>query len=117
MVEEPWEMGCDNLDVKGNSIDPWTDKVQDLADFKIVVPKFKKTYVELSKKDALLSDHWAKHECDRGEGIDRMFTCTGQETSSGGEGNDHLDADGYNCTRVGSTSRDISNLMVTAMAR
>ena len=43
--------GYDNLDVKGNYIDPWTDKVLDYADFNVVVPKANKTLVKGTKKD------------------------------------------------------------------
>ena len=42
-IRDLWEKGYENLDVKGNYIDPWTDKVLVYADYNVVVPKSGKT--------------------------------------------------------------------------
>ena len=105
-IQELWEKGYDNLDVKGNYIDPWTDKVLDYADFNVVVPKANKTYVEGTNKDDLMSGHWEKHKYDGKGGNDRIFTWYGKDTLLGGSGNDHLYADGDDCTMVGGSGKD-----------
>ena len=55
-VQDLWERGYENIDVKGNYIDPWTDKVLDYADFKVVVPKSGKVFTGGSKKATLCLD-------------------------------------------------------------
>ena len=105
-IQDLWEKGYDNLDVKGNYIDPWTDKVLDYADFNVVVPKANKTYVEGTNKDDLMSGHWEKHKYDGKGGNDRIFTWYGKDTLLGGSGNDHLYADGDDCTMVGGSGKD-----------
>ncbi|WP_028953596.1 hypothetical protein [Synechococcus sp. CC9616] len=105
-IQELYEKGYDNLDVKGNYIDPWTDKVLDYADFNVVVPKAKKTFVKGSNKDDLMSGHWEKHKYEGGKGHDRIFTWYGKDTLLGGDGNDHLYADGDDCTMIGGNGKD-----------
>ena len=105
-IQDLWERGYDNLDVKGNYIDPWTDKVLDYADFNVVVPKSNKTFVEGTNKDDLMSGHWEKHKYDGKGGNDRIFTWYGKDTLLGGAGNDHLYADGDDCTMVGGSGND-----------
>ena len=105
-IKDLWERGYDNLDVKGNYIDPWTDKVLDYADFNVVVPKSGKVFTGGSKKDDLMSGHWEKHKYDGGKGNDRIFTWYGKDTLLGGDGSDHLYADGDNCTMVGGKGKD-----------
>ena len=105
-VQDLWERGYENIDVKGNYIDPWTDKVLDYADFNFVVPKSGKVFTEGSKKDDLMSGHWEKHKYDGGKGNDRIFTWYGKDTLLGGDGSDHLYADGDNCTMVGGKGKD-----------
>jgi len=98
--------GYDNLDVKGNYIDPWTDKVLDYADFNVVVPRVGKTNVKGTNKDDLMSGHWESHKYDGKKGNDRIFTWYGKDTLLGGAGNDHLYVDGDDCTMVGGSGKD-----------
>ena len=105
-VQDLWERGYDNIDIKGNYIDPWTDKVLDYADFKVVVPKSGKVFTGGSKKNDLMSGHWEKHKYDGGKGNDRIFTWYGKDTLLGGDGKDHLYADGDDCTMVGGKGND-----------
>ena len=98
--------GYDNLDVKGNYIDPWTDKVLDYDDFNLVVPQSGKVFTGGSKKDDLMSGHWEKHKYDGGKGNDHIFTWSGKDTLLGGDGKDHLYADGDDCTMVGGKGND-----------
>ena len=105
-IQDLWERGYDNLDIKGNYIDPWTNKVLDYADFNVVVPKSGKTYTGGSKKDDLMSGHWEKHKYDGGKGNDHIFTWYGKDTLLGGDGKDHLYADGDDCTMVGGKGND-----------
>ena len=105
-IKDLWERGYENIDVKGNYIDPWTNKVLDYADFNVVVPKANKTFVKGSKKDDLMSGHWEKHKYEGGKGNDRIFTWYGKDTLLGGDGNDHLYADGDDCTMVGGQGKD-----------
>ena len=110
------ENGYDNLDVKGNYINPWTDKVLDCADFKVVVPKSGKTFVEVSKKDDLMSGHWESHTYDSGKGNDRIFTWYSKDTLLGCGGNDHLYVDGDDCTMLGGKGKDYFYLDVGGTA-
>ena len=105
-IQDLWEKGYPNIDVKGNYIDPWTDKVLDYADFNIVVPRANKTLVKGSKKDDLMSGHWEKHKYEGGNGNDRIFTWYGKDTLIGGNGKDHLYADGDDCTMIGGNGKD-----------
>ena len=105
-IQDLWERGYDNLDIKGNYIDPWTNKVLDYDDFNVVVPKSGKTYTGGSKKDDLMSGHWEKHKYDGGKGNDHIFTWYGKDTLLGGDGKDHLYADGDDCTMVGGKGND-----------
>jgi len=105
-IAELLALGYDNLDVKGNYIDPWTDKVLDYADFNVVVPKSGKVFTGGSKKDDLMSGHWEKHKYDGGKGNDHIFTWYGKDTLLGGDGKDHLYADGDDCTMVGGNGKD-----------
>ncbi len=98
--------GYDNLDVKGDYIDPWTDKVLDYADFNVVVPKSGKVFTGGSKKDDLVPGHWEKHKYDGGEGNGHIFTWYGKDTLLGGDGNDHLYADGDDCTMIGGKGKN-----------
>ena len=105
-IQDLWERGYENLDVKGNYIDPWTDKVLDYADFNVVVPKANNTFVKGTNKDDLMSGHWEKHKYDGKKGNDRIFTWYGKDTLLGGAGNDHLYVDGDDCTMVGGSGKD-----------
>ena len=105
-LAELMAFGYDNIDVKGNYIDPWTDKVLDYADFKIVVPKSGKVSTKGTKKDDLMSGHWEKHKYEGGNGNDRIFTWYGKDTLIGGNGKDHLYADGDDCTMIGGNGKD-----------
>ena len=105
-IQDLWERGYENIDVKGNYIDPWTDKVLDYADFNVVVPKSNKTFVGGSNKDDLMSGHWEKHKYEGGNGNDRIFTWYGKDTLIGGNGKDHLYADGDDCTMIGGKGND-----------
>ena len=105
-IQDLWERGYENIDVKGNYIDPWTDKVLDYADFNVVVPKSNKTFVGGSNKDDLMSGHWEKHKYEGGKGNDRIFTWYGKDTLIGGNGKDHLYADGDDCTMIGGKGND-----------
>ena len=106
LIQDLWERGYENIDVKGNYIDPWTDKVLDYADFNVVVPKSNKTFVGGSNKDDLMSGHWEKHKYEGGKGNDRIFTWYGKDTLIGGNGKDHLYADGDDCTMIGGKGND-----------
>ena len=105
-VQELWEKGYENIDVKGNYIDPWTDKVIDYADVNLVVPRSGKVMTKGSKKNDLMSGHWEKHKYEGGNGNDRIFTWYGKDTLIGGNGKDHLYADGDDCTMVGGNGKD-----------
>ena len=105
-IKDLWERGYENIDVKGNYIDPWTDKVLDYADFNVVVPRSNKTFVKGSNKDDLMSGHWEKHKYEGGNGNDRIFTWYGKDTLIGGNGKDHLYADGDDCTMIGGNGKD-----------
>ena len=105
-IQDLWKKGYPNIDVKGNYIDPWTDKVLDYADFNVVVPRANKTLVKGSKKDDLMSGHWEKHKYEGGNGNDRIFTWYGKDTLIGGNGKDHLYADGDDCTMIGGKGKD-----------
>ena len=105
-LAELMAFGYDNIDVKGNYIDPWTDKVLDYADFKIVVPKSGKVFTKGTNKDDLMSGHWEKHKYEGGNGNDRIFTWYGKDTLIGGNGKDHLYADGDDCTMIGGNGKD-----------
>ena len=105
-IQDLWERGYENIDVKGNYIDPWTDKVLDYADFNVVVPRANKTFVKGSNKDDLMSGHWEKHKYEGGNGNDRIFTWYGKDTLIGGNGKDHLYADGDDCTMIGGNGKD-----------
>ena len=105
-LAELMAFGYDNIDVKGQYIDPWTDKVLDYTDFNIVMPKSGKTKAKGSKKDDLMSGHWEKHKSEGGNGNDRIFTWYGKDTLIGGNGNDHLYADGDDCTMTGGKGKD-----------
>ena len=105
-IAELLALGYDNLDVKGNYIDPWTDKVLDYADFNVVVPRTNQKTVKGTKKDDLMSGHWESHVYVGGKGNDRIFTWYGKDTLLGGDGNDHLYADGDDCTMFGGKGKD-----------
>ena len=105
-IRDLWEKGYENLDVKGNYIDPWTDKVLDYADYNVVVPRSGKTSIKGTKKHDLMSGHWEKHKYEGGNGNDRIFTWYGKDTLIGGNGSDHLYADGDNCTMIGGGGKD-----------
>ena len=105
-IADLMQLGYDNIDVKGQYIDPWTDKVLDYTDFNLVVPKSGKVFTEGSKKDDLMSGHWEKHKYEGGKGNDRIFTWYGKDTLIGGDGNDHLYADGDDCTMIGGKGKD-----------
>ena len=105
-LAELMAFGYDKIDIKGQYIDPWTDKVLDHTDFNVVVPKSNKTFVGGSKKDDLMSGHWEKHKYEGGKGNDRIFTWYGKDTLIGGNGKDHLYADGDDCTMIGGKGND-----------
>ena len=105
-IADLMQLGYDNIDVKGQYIDPWTDKVLDYTDFNLVVPKSGKVFTEGSKKDDLMSGHWEKHKYEGGKGNDKIFTWYGKDTLIGGDGNDHLYADGDDCTMIGGKGKD-----------
>ena len=105
-LAELMAFGYDKIDIKGQYIDPWTDKVLDYTDFNVVVPKSNKTFVGGSKKDDLMSGHWEKHKYEGGNGNDRIFTWYGKDTLIGGNGKDHLYADGDDCTMIGGKGND-----------
>lgn len=105
-LAELMAFGYDKIDIKGQYIDPWTDKVLDYTDFNVVVPKSNKTLVGGSKKDDLMSGHWEKHKYEGGNGNDRIFTWYGEDTLIGGNGKDHLYADGDDCTMIGGKGND-----------
>ena len=105
-LAELMAFGYDKIDIKGQYIDPWTDKVLDYTDFNVVVPKSNKTFVGGSKKDDLMSGHWEKHKYEGGKGNDRIFTWYGKDTLIGGNGKDHLYADGDDCTMIGGKGND-----------
>ena len=105
-LAELMAFGYDNIDVKGQYIDPWTDKVLDYTDFNVVLPKSGKVMTKGTKKHDLMSGHWEKHKYDGGNGNDRIFTWYGKDTLIGGNGNDHLYADGDDCTMVGGKGND-----------
>lgn len=105
-IAELLALGYDNLDVKGNYIDPWTDKVLDYADFNVVVPKSGKVMTKGTSKNDLMSGHWEKHKYEGGNGNDRIFTWYGKDTLIGGNGNDHLYVDGDDCTMIGGNGKD-----------
>ena len=105
-IAELLALGYDNLDVKGNYIDPWTDKVLDYKKYNVIVPKSGKVMTKGSKKNDLMSGHWEKHKYEGGNGNDRIFTWYGKDTLIGGNGNDHLYADGDNCTMIGGKGQD-----------
>ncbi|AII42393.1 hypothetical protein KR100_03160 [Synechococcus sp. KORDI-100] len=98
--------GYDNLDVKGNYIYPWTDKVLDYADFNVVVPRTNQKTVKGTKKDDLMSGHWESHVYVGGNGNDRIFTWYGKDTLKGEGGSDHLYVDGDDCTMIGGSGKD-----------
>lgn len=105
-LAELMAFGYDKIDIKGQYIDPWTDKVLDYADFNVVIPKSNKTLVGGSNKDDLMSGHWEKHKYEGGNGNDRIFTWYGKDTLIGGNGKDHLYADGDDCTMIGGNGKD-----------
>jgi len=105
-LAELMAFGYDKIDVKGNYIDPWTDKVLDYTDFNIVVPKSGKVMTKGSNKNDLMSGHWEKHKYEGGNGNDRIFTWYGKDTLIGGNGTDHLYADGDDCTMIGGNGKD-----------
>ena len=105
-LAELMAFGYDKIDVKGQYIDPWTEKVLDYADFNIVLPKPGKTKVKGTKKDDLMSGHWEAHNYKGGNGNDRIFTWYGKDILLGGKGNDHLYADGDDCTMTGGKGKD-----------
>ena len=105
-LAELMAFGYDKIDIKGQYIDPWTDKVLDYADFNIVIPKANKTFVGGTNKDDLMSGHWEKHKYEGGNGNDRIFTWYGKDTLIGGNGKDHLYADGDDCTMIGGKGND-----------
>jgi Ca2+-binding RTX toxin-like protein len=105
-IADLMQLGYDNIDVKGQYIDPWTDKVFDYTDFNLVVPKSGKVFTEGSKNDDLMSGHWEKHKYEGAKGNDRIFTWYGKDTLIGGDGNDHLYADGDDCTMIGGKGKD-----------
>ncbi|MCP4891485.1 MAG: hypothetical protein GY904_33450, partial [Planctomycetaceae bacterium] len=105
-IADLMQLGYDNIDVKGQYIDPWTNKVLDYTDFNLIVPKSGKVFTEGSKKDDLMSGHWEKHKYEGGKGNDRIFTWYGKDTLIGGDGNDHLYADGDDCTMIGGKGKD-----------
>ena len=105
-IQDLWERGYENLDVKGNYIDPWTDKVLDYADFNVVVPRTNQKTVKGTKKDDLMSGHWESHVYVGGKGNDRIFTWYGKDTLKGEAGNDHLYVDGDDCTMIGGSGKD-----------
>lgn len=105
-LAELMAFGYDKIDVKGNYIDPWTEKVIDYDDYNIVVPKSGKVMTKGSKKNDLMSGHWEKHKYEGGNGNDRIFTWYGKDTLIGGNGKDHLYADGDDCTMVGGNGKD-----------
>ena len=105
-IQDLWERGYENIDVKGNYIDPWTDKVLDYADFTVVVPKTNPKTVKGTKKDDLMSGHWESHVYVGGNGNDRIFTWYGKDTLKGEGGSAHLYVDGDDCTMIGGSGKD-----------
>ena len=105
-LAELMAFGYDKIDVKGQYIDPWTDKVLDYADFNIIVPKSGKVMTKGTNKNDLMSGHWEKHKYEGGNGNERIFTWYGKDTLIGGNGKDHLYADGDDCTMVGGNGKD-----------
>ena len=105
-IADLMQLGYDKIDVKGQYIDPWTDKVLDYADFNLVVPKSGKVMTKGSNKNDLMSGHWEKHKYEGGNGDDRIFTWYGKDTLIGGNGKDHLYADGDDCTMIGGNGND-----------
>ena len=105
-LAELMAFGYDKIDVKGQYIDPWTDKVLDYADFNIIVPKSGKVMTKGTNKNDLMSGHWEKHQYEGGNGNERIFTWYGKDTLIGGNGKDHLYADGDDCTMVGGNGKD-----------
>ncbi len=105
-LAELMAFGYDKIDVKGQYIDPWTDKVLDYADFNIIVPKSGKVMTKGTNKNDLMSGHWEKHKYEGGNGNERIFTWYGKDTLIGGNGKDHLYADGDDCTMVGGNCKD-----------
>ena len=90
-------LGYDNIVVKGNYIDPWTNKTLDYAVFNLVVPTSGEVFTEGSKKNNLMSGHWEKHKYEGGNGNDKIFTWHGK---------DHLYADGDDCTMISGKGTD-----------
>ena len=105
-IAELMAFGYDNLDIKGNYIDPWTDKVLDYTNFNVIVPRSGKVKTKGSNKDDLMSGHWESHKYEGGNGNDRIFTWYGEDTLVGGNGKDHLYADGDDCTMIGGNGKD-----------
>ena len=105
-VQDLWEKGYENINPKGNYIDPWTDKVLDYADFNVVVPKTNQKTVKGTNKDDLMSGHWESHVYVGGKGNDRIFTWEGKDTLKGEAGSDHLYVDGDDCTMIGGSGKD-----------
>jgi hypothetical protein len=105
-LAELMAFGYDKIDIKGQYIDPWTDKVLDYADFNVVLPRSGKVTTKGTKTHDLMSGHWEKHKYEGGNGNDRIFTWYGKDTLIGGSGNDHLYADGDDCTMIGGSGKD-----------